>query len=39
LSLLAATGCVSAFAFTLGFVSLLGLRETYHQGMDFLEEV
>ncbi len=27
-----------AIVFAVGFVSLLGLRETYHQGMDFLEE-
>jgi hypothetical protein len=37
LSLLAATGYVSAFAFALGFISLLGLRETYRQSMDFVE--
>ena len=38
LNLLTAVAYVSVFAFGLGLICLLGLRETYHQSMDFLEE-
>jgi len=38
IDILHAAGYTGAIVFTVGFVSLLGLRETYHQGMDFLEE-
>jgi putative MFS transporter len=38
LSVLTSVTYIVTLAFGLGFLSLLGLRETYHQGMDFLEE-
>ena len=38
LSVLTSAAYVAAMTFGLGFLSLFGLRETYHQGMDFVEE-
>ncbi|MFY9287872.1 MAG: MFS transporter [Alphaproteobacteria bacterium] len=35
---LSSAALVGGIVFAIGFICLLGLRETYHQGMDFLEE-
>jgi MFS family permease len=37
LGVIASIGWVSACVFLLGFAGLMGLRETFHQGMDFVE--